>query len=406
MAFSLDQFYKLNQRALIWLILLALLWLMRDFFGLVFLTFVLAFFAAPAAKFLETRLRAPHWAALTAIYLVMLLALVSFVRFVTPSVISEANRLVTNFGVLEQRVMEVNDRFAQHYEGLQKPMLGMLRSALDEAAADALRADVQAQAQLLDLPVDALLHFHAGAAVDADARVRLETLSAYEEQRLLHHMLLSQGRVLREHLPGAINLLYQALVTTLVALLFSCLILADRARLTRQIEALRNSRVRDFYDEAAQPVLRFGVTLGRGLQAQAMIALVNTTLTLGGLLLLQIPSVAMLSVIVFVCSFIPVLGVFISTVPIVLVALNADGLSLALFAVAMIVVVHAVEAYLLNPQIYGHHLKLNPVLSLMILFIAYHAFGVWGMLLGVPVARYFLHDVLQVATVQAEPAKT
>ena len=32
----------------------------------------------------------------------------------------------------------------------------------------------------------------------------------------------------------------------------------------------------------------------------------------------------------------------------------------------------------------------------MILYAGYHVFGLWGMLLGVPVARYFLHDVLGV----------
>jgi len=106
--------------------------------------------------------------------------------------------------------------------------------------------------------------------------------------------------------------------------------------------------------------------------------------------------VAMLSVIVFVCSFIPVLGVFISTTPIVLVALNAGGPSLSVAAVVMIIVIHAIEAYVLNPLVYGRHLKLNPVLTLIILFVAYHAFGLWGMLLGVPVARYFIHDVLGV----------
>ena len=104
----------------------------------------------------------------------------------------------------------------------------------------------------------------------------------------------------------------------------------------------------------------------------------------------------MLSVIVFVCSFIPVLGVFISTMPIVLVALNAGGPTLSLAAVVMIIIIHAVEAYVLNPLVYGRHLKLNPVLTLIILFVAYHAFGLWGMLLGVPVARYFIHDVLGV----------
>ena len=98
----------------------------------------------------------------------------------------------------------------------------------------------------------------------------------------------------------------------------------------------------------------------------------------------------------FFCSFIPVLGVFISTTPIVLVALNAGGPSLSLAAVGMVIVIHALEAYLLNPMIYGRHLKLNPVFTLIILYVGYHGFGLWGMLLGVPVARYFVHDVLGV----------
>jgi predicted PurR-regulated permease PerM len=122
----------------------------------------------------------------------------------------------------------------------------------------------------------------------------------------------------------------------------------------------------------------------------------NTVLTLVGLLVLGIPLVAMLSVIVFVCSFVPVLGVLISTTPMVLVALNAGGPSLALAAILLVVVTHAVEAYVLNPMIYGKHLNLNPVLTLIILYVAYHAFGLWGMLLGVPVARYFIHDVFGV----------
>jgi predicted PurR-regulated permease PerM len=104
----------------------------------------------------------------------------------------------------------------------------------------------------------------------------------------------------------------------------------------------------------------------------------------------------MLSVIVFVCSFVPVLGSIISTTPIALVALNAGGLNLTLAAVGLVIVIHVVEAYFLNPLIYGKHLKLNPVLTLIILYVAYHVFGLWGMLLGVPVARYFIHDVLGV----------
>lgn len=397
MAFSLDQFYRNNRRVLIWLILLGLLWLMRDFFGLVFLTFVLAFFAMPAAAALQRRLRLKHWASLTVVYLLLLAALGSFVRYVTPNVIAEAGRLVGTLAAVEQRVFALNRQFAVRNPGLQQPAMGLLRSWLDDAARADLQREVGAHAQALGIDPALLAQRAQWAELAEEPRGRAEALAEFEEERLLDHLFRSQGRLLRERLPQAVNLLYQGVATIALALLFSFLIMVDRRRLTRQVEALRNSRISDFYDEAARPVARFAMVVGRGLQAQAMIAGVNTALTVLGLLLLDIPSVAMLALIVFVCSFIPVLGVFISTAPIVLVALNAAGLGLALAAVIMIVVIHVLEAYLLNPLIYGQHLKLNPVLSLIILFVAYHGFGVWGMLLGVPVARYFLSDVLQVA---------
>jgi predicted PurR-regulated permease PerM len=172
------------------------------------------------------------------------------------------------------------------------------------------------------------------------------------------------------------------------------LILIDQARIRRGVMRLKTSRVGDFYEEAAPPIVRFGMLLSRAIEAQAAIAVLNTVLTLIGLLLLKIPLTAMLSVVVFISSFVPVLGVLISTTPIVLVALNAGGFELSLAAIGLVVIVHAVEAYLLNPLIYGKHLKLNPVLTLIILYVSYHAFGFWGLLLGVPVARYFIQDVL------------
>jgi predicted PurR-regulated permease PerM len=198
----------------------------------------------------------------------------------------------------------------------------------------------------------------------------------------------------QRYVPAVGNLLYRATATMLLSLLFSYLILIDLNRLKSGISRLRNSKLGDFYEEAAPPIGRFGILLGRAIEAQAAIAVVNTVLTLVGLLLLGIPLVAMLSVVVFVCSFVPVLGVLISTTPIVLVALNTGGPGLALAAVVLVVVIHAIEAYLLNPLIYGRHLKINPVLTLIILYVGYHAIGVWGLLLGVPVARYFMHDVL------------
>ena len=142
----------------------------------------------------------------------------------------------------------------------------------------------------------------------------------------------AQFQRVRDYAPAVINMLYRATATILLALLFSFLILIDLARIKRGISRLKTSKIGDFYEEAAPPIGRFGILLGRAIEAQAAIAVVNTVLTLIGMLLLKIPLVAMLSVVVFVCSFVPVLGVLISTTPIVLVALNAGGFSLSLAA--------------------------------------------------------------------------
>ncbi len=51
----------------------------------------------------------------------------------------------------------------------------------------------------------------------------------------------------------------------------------------------------------------------------------NTALTTLGMWILQIPGIGLLGLFVFICSFIPIAGVFISTVPIAFVALTEYG---------------------------------------------------------------------------------
>ena len=58
---------------------------------------------------------------------------------------------------------------------------------------------------------------------------------------------------------------------------------------------------------------------------QAQIAMANTALTALGMWLLAIPGIGLLGLFVFICSFIPIAGVFISTAPIAFVALTEYG---------------------------------------------------------------------------------
>ncbi len=400
-AFSFNEFYQRNRRIVIWVILFGLLWLLRDFFGVVFLSFVLAIVAAPLADIGTRRLRLPHWLSLTLVYLLFLVVLGSFVRFVVPSVASEVNRMIGNLPSTESSVIEAKNRLVETYPTLRQPLNGFLRSALPDERVASIESQLNTERQRLGVTDEQIAESANGTTRPAGA---LAEYFNRQDQLYVNELMAGQFQHVRDYAPAVINMLYRATATTLLGLLFSFLILIDLKRITRSIEGLRNTRIGDFYAEAAEPVARFGMVLGRAIEAQAVIAVVNTALTLIVMLVLGIPLVAMLSLIVFACSFLPVVGVVASMVPIVLVALNAGGLGLSVTAVWVLIVLHAVEAYLLYPWIYGRHLKLNPVLTVIILYVAYHAFGLWGMLLGVPVARYFIHDVIGLPMRDAPPA--
>jgi predicted PurR-regulated permease PerM len=391
--FSLNEFYQRNRRVVIWVILVLLLWALRDFFAVVFLSFVLAIVAAPMTEIGMRRLRLPHWAAVTVVYVLFLAVLFSVVRFVVPSVANEVNRMMENLPATEATLIETKNRLVRSYPALREPLNGYMRSALADDQLQFVELELIGERQRLGLTEADL-----AAAIESPVVPSGAVAEYYnrQDQLLLNALMAVQRGRLTQYAPIVTVMLYRATATTLLALLFSYLILIDLNRIKAGIGRLRNSRVGDFYEEAAPPIARFGMLLGRAIEAQAAIAVINTVLTLIGLLLLGIPLIAMLSVIVFFCSFVPVLGVFISTIPIILVALNTGGPGLSLAAIGLVIVIHAIEAYLLNPLIYGRHLKLNPVLTLIILYVGYHAFGLWGMLLGVPVARYFIHYVLGV----------
>jgi predicted PurR-regulated permease PerM len=179
------------------------------------------------------------------------------------------------------------------------------------------------------------------------------------------------------------------LVTSLLLTIFITL---DMIGLKQGARRLSTSRLAPLYNEVVPSLVVFGHLIGRSFSAQGLIALCNTLLTFILLWSLGIQNELLLCSIVLFASFIPVLGVFIAGVPIILQAiLQTDGsVTLALIAAAGILLIHFFEAAVLSPRIIGKVLHLHPVLILVIIVVGEHLFGIWGLLLGVPVAVYVL----------------
>ncbi|KAF6003323.1 hypothetical protein F1559_003359 [Cyanidiococcus yangmingshanensis] len=180
------------------------------------------------------------------------------------------------------------------------------------------------------------------------------------------------------------------IVKVLLSLVFSFLIVWDLPSVAAGFRSLRRSRLRAAYLELAPAIGEFCTLLGRSFEAQSIIALVNTTLTTIGMGILGLPGIGFLSLLCLVCSFIPLFGILLSTLPMCVVALTEYGPARAFAVVVMVAIVHLVEAYFLNPQIYSAHLKLPPLIVLMVLYIGEHAGGVMGLVLAVPLTVYLL----------------
>jgi predicted PurR-regulated permease PerM len=125
-------------------------------------------------------------------------------------------------------------------------------------------------------------------------------------------------------------------------------------------------------------------------RGQFTIMAVNGFLTFLGLLVLRIPFAFALSALATLLYVVPIFGTIISSIPIVLVALTAGGLSKGLLALAWILVIHALESYVLNPKIMGDASRIHPVLIVLALVVGERTAGIVGALLAVPFASVFV----------------
>ena len=134
--------------------------------------------------------------------------------------------------------------------------------------------------------------------------------------------------------------------------------------------------------------------LGGVVRGQLLIALVNGILSGVGFYLLELRYWPILTLIATLLSIIPIFGAILSTIPAVVIALQ-DGPTTALLTAGWIVLIHQIEANLLNPKIMGDAAKVHPVLVVFALLAGESLFGIAGALLAVPVLSIvqslFLH---------------
>lgn len=349
-------------RVLVWGGVFSVLFILRSFFLLIFFTFVFGYIQNRGVNWLERFVpNRPFRVVLVATLFLGVLVAVGV--FLVPRAKEQTVLFVTQIPDyvrrLDQELVDLGHRY---------PMIQDLIPELDPSSAESHRLSASR--------ISTLAQQLFGFSGEQDGQHKLNQL-----------LELIRG------VGGSLAAIASAF---LLALLFSFLIVLDLPRLTASVHSLKETKLDFVYRVVSGSIRDFANVLGRSLEAQFMIAVLNSLLTAVGVALLGLGGkMAFLSVIVFLCSFIPVLGVFISSVPICLVALQASGLVTMLLAIVMITIIHLVEGYILNPKIYGSYMRINPVIVLFILTIGAKLFHVWGLVLGVPICTYIFGHVIR-----------
>lgn len=153
-----------------------------------------------------------------------------------------------------------------------------------------------------------------------------------------------------------------------------------------------------FFQDLAYFGKKFTNTFGVVLEAQFFIAICNTVITTICLAFMKMPQIFALSLVVFIFSLVPVAGVIISTIPLGLVAYSVGGLRDVVYIIVMVIVIHAIEAYVLNPKFMSSQTDLPIFYTFIVLLVSEHFWGTWGLIVGVPIFTFLL-DILDVKSI-------
>ncbi|WP_017812188.1 AI-2E family transporter [Paenibacillus shenyangensis] len=189
-----------------------------------------------------------------------------------------------------------------------------------------------------------------------------------------------------------------------IAMLLSLFFLLDRSHITRFTASFQDSKLSWFFKEVGYFGKMFLNTFGKVIEAQLLISFINTILTITALWLMGFPNLIGLAVIVFVLGLVPVAGVFISLIPLSLTALSVGGIEYVLYLVILILIIHAIEAYLLNPKLMSSKTNLPVFYTFVILIFSEHFIGPWGLIIGIPLFVFFL-DLIGVNRGNAGPPR-
>ena len=170
--------------------------------------------------------------------------------------------------------------------------------------------------------------------------------------------------------------------SVVIAILLLVFVLANPTPLVAAYLTLVSDRYREQAHRTLARLMRQMIAWARGVAINGVI----TGLSIGvSLWLIGVQPALMFGVFAFLGEFLPTVGAFLVSIPILLVALSLGATKFWL-ALAIILLVYQVELNLLVPGVLGKEMRLHPVNILFFTLATAELFGLLGVFLAVPAA--------------------
>jgi len=189
-----------------------------------------------------------------------------------------------------------------------------------------------------------------------------------------------------------------------IALIMSLFFMLEKEKVTHFSAKFKESKFSYFYDELAYFGKKFVFSFGKVIEVQFLIAIINCLISTLFLWMFGFPNLFALAIMIFLLGLVPVVGVFVSLVPLCAIAFKIGGIVKVVYVLLMVAGLHAFEAYFMNPKFMSSKTHLPIFYTFTVLIVFEHFLGVWGLILGVPIFMFAL-DLLEVPVSAPEKKK-
>lgn len=358
------------------------------------------------------KFRPARWMVVLTIYLVLLGSLSGLLAFAVPRLAGEVSKLARE---APRAVHVVRDQWLPELEKRLRAATvayGRNDNADDNEASDAVTGDALAPDPIgagaekpltssaailvtpradggyeITLPPDGIQinqdgeqSFRVTTTTAADSKVDITSAITSALSRMMENTEKTATTVLQTA-QTVVTALTRGIFLFFITLMISAYMLITSDRI---FAFLRSFYAPDKRGELDVLLHRIDSGLAGVVRGQLLICGVNGVLSGIGFYFLGIKYWFFLTLVAAVLSVIPIFGSILSSVPAVLIALS-DGVVSALLVLGWIVLIHQIEANLLNPKIMGDAARVHPVLVVFALLAGEHVGGFAGALLAVPI---------------------